>query len=134
MPPWTCDETGVAADQHPGCGYARKGQASTMEVPDSHIRMNMISAISNEGTVRFMTYLQAMNAALFITFLQRLLRGLPGRLFVIADHLPAHDRKAVHDWAAKHKERMELFYLPRRSPEINPDDQLVPGHQLGRAG
>jgi len=32
-----CDETGVAGDAHPRYGYARKGQAATMEVPKSHI-------------------------------------------------------------------------------------------------
>src|SRR5439155_14218037 len=50
------DEVGVAADQHPGYGYARVGERATMEVPQPHIRVNQISAISNEGTVRFMTY------------------------------------------------------------------------------
>jgi transposase len=28
-----CDETGVAADEHPGYGYAREGRRATMEVP-----------------------------------------------------------------------------------------------------
>ena len=44
-----CDETGVAADEHPGYGYAREGRRATMEVPKPHIRINMISAISNDG-------------------------------------------------------------------------------------
>ena len=35
-----CDETGVAADKHPACGYAPKGEPATMEVPDKHIRFN----------------------------------------------------------------------------------------------
>src|SRR5215211_2031191 len=41
------DEVGVEADQHPGYGYARRGQRATMEVPKPHIRVNQISAISN---------------------------------------------------------------------------------------
>jgi len=49
------DEVGVVADQHPGYGYARVGERATMGVPKPHIRVNQISAISNEGTVRFMT-------------------------------------------------------------------------------
>ena len=52
---WT-DETGVQADHHPGRGYALQGERSTMAVPASPIRVNQIAAISNEGTVRFMTY------------------------------------------------------------------------------
>src|SRR5262245_29069566 len=69
-----CDETGVAADEHPRYGYARKGRPATMEVPDRHIRINQISAIGNEGTVRFMTYKGSMDGALFQVFLGRLLR------------------------------------------------------------
>ena len=39
---WT-DEVGVDADHHPGCGYAREGERTTMEVPGPHIRVNQIS-------------------------------------------------------------------------------------------
>jgi transposase len=51
-----CDEMGVAADPCPGLGYAREGTRATAEVPGSHIRVNLISTISNDGSVRFMTY------------------------------------------------------------------------------
>ena len=71
---WT-DEVGVAADHHPGCGYAREGERATMDVPGPHIRVNQISAISNEGTVRFMTYKGSLNAAVFLLFLQQAGRG-----------------------------------------------------------
>jgi transposase len=119
-----CDETGVAADEHPGVGYARQGQAATVEVPDSHIRVNTISAISNDGAVRLMTYTQAMTAALFLTFLERLLRSTPGNLFVIVDWLRAHEAKAVDAWVEAHRERLALFYLPRYAPELNADEYL----------
>src|SRR5262249_41606937 len=58
-----CDETGAAADQQPHRGYAREGRPARIDVPDPHIRMNLISAISNEGSVHFMTYKQTMTAA-----------------------------------------------------------------------
>ena len=43
-----CDETGAAADQQPRRGYAREGQPARIEVPDSHIRMNMVSTRTAE--------------------------------------------------------------------------------------
>jgi transposase len=119
-----CDETGVEADHHPGCGYAPRGEPSTMEVPAPHIRMNQMSAISNEGTVRFMTYKGTMNAALFLVFLGRLLQSTSGKLFVIADRLRAHDTLEVWNWLERHKERIALFYLPPYSPEENPVEYL----------
>jgi transposase len=119
-----CDETGVAADEHPGRGYARIGQPATADVPDRHLRVNLISAVSNTGVVRFMTYTQALTAALFITFLERLLRSNTGKLFVIVDWLRAHDAQVVQAWVAAHPDRLELFFLPRYSPELNADEYL----------
>jgi transposase len=119
-----CDETGVEADHHPGCGYALKGEPATMEVPGPHIRVNQISAISNMGTVRFMTYHGMLDAATFLVFLDRLLRNTSGKVFVIVDRLRAHDTQEVWDWVEIHKERIALFNLPRYSPEENPAEYL----------
>ena len=119
-----CDETGRQADQQPGYGYARQGEPAVMEVPDSHIRVSQISAISNAGAVRFMTYTSTMTAALFIVFLGKLVRGAERKLFLIVDRLKAHDAKAVGEWVAEHRGQIELFYLPRYSPELNPDEYL----------
>jgi transposase len=119
-----CDETGAAADQHPGRGYARRGEPATKEVPDSHMRMNLISTITNEGAVRFMTYTKAMTAALFITFLTRLLAGASKKVLLILDRLPAHVAVKVEQWADARPQRIELFFLPRYAPELNPDEYL----------
>jgi transposase len=118
------DETGVAADEHPGTGYAREGAAAVAEVPDSHIRVNMISTVTNAGAVQFLTYRETMTAALFITFLGQLLRGAKRKVFLIADRLTAHQAAEVKEWVAARGDRIELFYLPRRAPELNPDEYL----------
>jgi transposase len=93
-------------------------------VPDSHMRVSQISAISNAGAVRFMTYTTTMTAALFIVFLSRLVRGASRKIFLIVDRLKAHDAQAVAAWVAEHQGQIELFYLPRYSPERNPDEYL----------
>ena len=105
-------------------GYAREGQQATMEVPNSHIHMNLISTITNEGAVRFMTYKETMTAALFITFLGRFLRSTTGKIFLILDRLPAHVAGKVEAWVAERPERLELFYLPAHSPELNAVEYL----------
>jgi transposase len=119
-----CDETGVGADEYPACGYAPEGEPVTMAVPGPHIRMNQISTITNEGVVRFMTYPRTLNAALFLIFLGRLLRSTSGKLFVIVDRLRAHETPAVETWVAAHRDRIELFYLPRYAPELNATEYL----------
>lgn len=119
-----CDEVGVAADAHPALGYAPRGQPATMEVPDPHIRMNQISTVTNQGTVRFMTYAGTMTAVLFLVFLERLLRSTSGKIFLIVDRLRAHETPEVKSWVLAHWNRIELFYLPRYAPELNATEYL----------
>ena len=95
-----------------------------MEVPNRHIHMNLISTITNEGAVRFMTYKETMTAALFITFLVRFLRSTTGKIFLILDRLPAHVAAKVEAWVAARPERIELFFLPRYAPEVNAAEYL----------
>ena len=118
------DEVGVAADQHPGYGYARVGERATLEVPRPHIRVNQISAISNEGTVRFMTYRGALDAAVFLTFLTKLVAGASRKVLLIVDRLQAHKTPEVEAWVETHREQIEVFYLPAYSPELNPVEYL----------
>jgi transposase len=118
------DEVGVLADAFAGYGYARKGQPATMEVPKPHLRINLIAAISNAGRVRFMTYKQSMDAALFVVFLGRLIRGLAGKIYLIVDQLRAHLAEPVQRWLAEHQDRIEVVPLPRYSPELNADEYL----------
>jgi transposase len=119
-----CDETGVGADEHPACGYALEGEPATLEVPGPHIRMNQISTVTNEGVVRFMTYERTLTAAVFLVFLERLLRSTTGKLFLIVDQLRAHGTPEVMDWLADHQDRLELYYLPRYAPELNATEYL----------
>jgi hypothetical protein len=71
-----------------------------------------------------MTYTGSLDAALFIVFLGRLLRSTCRKVFPMLHHHTAHDAAAVAAWAAAHSERIELFPLPLRAPERNPDVQL----------
>lgn len=118
------DEVGVAADQHPARGYAPQGERASMEVPGPHRRASQISTITNAGQVRFMTYTRTMTGALFVVFLGRLLRSTTAKVFLIVDRLRAHTTPEVAAWLAAHRDRIEVFYLPRYSPELNPDEYL----------
>src|SRR5258708_27983020 len=95
-----------------------------MDVPGPHIRVNQISAISNEGSVQFMTYKGALTAVVFLQFLKRLVAGAQRKILLIADRLQAHKTPDVVAWLADHQARIEVFYLPAYSPELNPVEYL----------
>src|SRR4051812_20519199 len=119
-----CDECGVDADHHPGKAYAPEGERATMEVPHSHIRRSTISAVGNNGAFHFMTYTGTLDAVLFILFLEGLLTETTKKIYLITDRLSAHDAVKVWDWIIQHTDRVDMFLLPRRSPELNPDEYL----------
>ena len=65
-----------------------------------------------------------MNTELFIGFMEKLVADSPQKVFLILDNLKVHHAKAVTAWLDEHKARIEVFYLPPYSPEINPDEYL----------
>jgi hypothetical protein len=78
-----CDETGAAADRQPRKGYARRGEPAWIEVPAPHVRMNLVSTISNEGEVALSKTCEPMAVVVRIMRhedQQITASGVPGRL------------------------------------------------------
>jgi len=118
------DETGVRSTCQHSRGYARPQDTPELRVPGSRFSVNMISTLTNQGKVRWMVYQGRMNAALFIVFLTRLIAGASKKVFLIVDHLSVHEAAAVEEWLADKKDQIELFYLPKYTPERNADEYL----------
>ena len=118
------DETGVDSNDHIGTGYALVGETPTIEVSSSPCRMNVITAFSNEGDMRFMTYAQTMTAPLFLTFLAKLITGAKRKIYLIVDRHSAHEAGVVEEWLGKHASEIAMFYLPARAPELNPVEYM----------
>jgi len=71
-----------------------------------------------------MTYTRTMDAALFLVFLGRLLRQ-HDRKGVRDRGPPAGPRDArVADWGVGHRDRIELFYLPRVRARVERHEYL----------
>ena len=118
------DETGIRNTSQYGRSYAPIGQTPTKTTMAKRISLNMISTVTNQGKVRFMTYNGTMNAQRFIIFLKRLIKGANKKIYLILDNLKVHHSKLVKQWVEKNTNRIELFYFPSYSPEINPDEYL----------
>lgn len=118
------DETGLSSEDTRGRGYSLRGHTPVRYSTGSRFSTSMISAIANQGQMRFMIYKGGLNTDLFLKFLKRLTKGARRKLFVIVDNLRVHHAKRVQQWLAAHKAYIELFFLPAYSPERNPDEYL----------
>lgn len=118
------DETGIQNDAYNARGFAPKGKTPVVRINATKSRFNMISSITNRGKVRFMLYGETMTSKVLIKFMSRLIKDVPSKVFLILDNLRVHHSKDVKAWLEENKERIEVFYLPSYSPELNPDEYL----------
>ena len=119
------DETAVVNTDVRGRGYQPKGQtAVAYAVAGSRHKLSMISTVTNQGKTRWMIIDDAFNADRMIELLEALIKDADKKVFLILDNLRVHHSKLVKAWLTRHKEKIEVFYLPSYSPELNPDERL----------
>ena len=107
-----------------GRSYAPRGKTPELITHAKRYSLSMVSAITNQGTVRFMVYKGGMNVDTFKRFLGRLIKDCERKVFLIVDNLRVHHSYALTEWLEEHKEKIELFFLPSYAPERNPDEYL----------
>jgi transposase len=130
-----CDEMGLRSDHQTGTTWGLVGQTPVVPSTGKRFGCSMISAISNRGELAFMVHNQHFTARVFIRFLHRLIKLYQGKTFLIVDGHPTHKAVLVKQWIATHAGRIELFFLPGYSPQLNPDELLnhdTKSHTLGR--
>jgi transposase len=118
------DEMGVRSDDQVGRTYGKVGNTPVIKVSGQRFTCQMISTVSNRGTLRFMIFDGKFNADVCISFLKRLIKGMTRKIFLILDGHPVHKSKKVKSWIAANKTKISLFLLPAYSPELNPDELL----------
>lgn len=118
------DETGIQSGANVEKGSSPKGKTPEICQTAKKERINMISAITNQGKVRFMFCKENMNSKRLITFMSRLVMDAGRKVYLILDNLKVHCSELVKNWLEKHKEKIEVFYLPTHSPGLNPDAYL----------
>lgn len=131
------DEAGIRSDHHAGTTWAKKGETPIVRTTGQRFSVNMISAVSAQGEMRFMVTTESVNAGVFITFLKRLMAGMNRTVYLVIDGHPSHRAKKVKEFVAEQNGKLELFFLPPYSPELNPDEYVwndVKNNLIGRRG
>ncbi len=128
------DEAGIRSDNHSGTTWAPHGKTPVVRTPGSGFGMNLISALSAKGQLRFMVTPQRKTATVFIEFLRRLTHNQERPGFLIVDSHSPHKAHMVQDFVEETKGKLRLFYLPPCSPQLNPDEWVwrhVKNHRVG---
>lgn len=129
------DEMGLRADDQTGRCYGKRGQTPVVPGTGQRFGCNLISTMSNHGTLYFKLFTQNFNGDVMLDFLRRLIRQIPKKVFLIVDRHPVHLSAKVNRWLEQHTERIRMFLLPSYSPQLNPDELLnhdVKANAVGR--
>jgi transposase len=118
------DEAGVRSDFHSGTTWGKRGHTPIVSSTGARFSLNMISAVSPRGQMRFMITKTRVTAKVFIEFLKRLMVNAPGPVFLIVDGHPTHKAKCVRRFIESQQGKLKLFLLPPYSPELNPDEYV----------
>jgi transposase len=119
------DESCVQTDSFNGKSFSPKGIKPLIKTTGARLKLNVISAITTSGILRYMTYQGSMNGLLFIEFMKRLIKYSHGSIvFLIVDNLKTHHSKMVAKFLEENKDKIQIFYLPPYCPDLNPDEYL----------
>ena len=119
------DETALANTDVRGRCYAPAGKTPVVYVVGgTRQKLSMIATVTNQGKTRWMIIDEAFNADKLIEFLEALIKDAGKKVFLILDNLRVHHSKPVKAWVAERQDKIELFYLPSYSPELNPEERL----------
>src|SRR5919106_1967724 len=100
------DEAGIRSDYHAGTTWAPVGRTPVVRATGARFSLNMLSAVSAQGALRFMVHEGTVNAAVFIEFCRRLLRDQSGPIYLVVDGHPAHRARATTEFVAATEGRL----------------------------
>ena len=118
------DETALVNTDVRGRSFAPKGKTPVTYAPGTRQRLSMIATVTNNGCARWQIIDGNFNSDRLIEFLELLIKDAEKKVFLILDNLRVHHSKPVKAWLEENKEKIECFYLPSYSPELNPEERL----------
>jgi transposase len=115
-------EMGIQSSDNRGRTYGLIGRKPVIKKTGARFKCNMLAAISPQGFMNWMVFKDNFTSTKFILFLGRLVRQIKQKIFLILDNHSVHHSKKVKAYLQKHKEKLELFYLPPYCPDMNPQE------------
>ncbi len=129
------DEAGIRSDHQAGTTWGEIGITPIVDSNGARVSVNMISAITSTGKMKFMIIKKKFSADVFIEFIKKLIEDNKMPVILIVDGHPVHKSAKVKNFIKTIKDRFRMFLLPPYSPELNPDELVwndLKNNDLGR--
>ena len=118
------DEANVSLTAFLGKTWGIRGHTPKVRVTGKRGGVAAMSAISLRGYLLFRLYEKRITSVEVIEFLNQMLNHHSRRhLVVVMDQAPPHVSKRTRQYIESQR-RLHLFYLPKYSPDWNPDEKV----------
>ena len=125
------DEAAVRSDSHRGWTWEKVGDTPVVRDSGGRFGLNVISAVTPRGDMRFSFIGESMTSARFIEFVKKLRKDAGRPIIVITDNARYHHSKETQAFLETQTDSILMEFLPAYAPELNPDEQVW-NHSKGR--
>lgn len=118
------DEAGIGMMTRSGWPWGAGGETPELAVSRERKGYHRLSMITPEGTLQYPVTTARVNSEPSPQFLFELIDRRERPLVLLVDHASFHASKAVRDFVRAHRQKLSIVFLPKRAPELNPDEQV----------
>lgn len=118
------DEAGVGVMTRHGRTWGLRGQTPVVKASMERGGYNVLSVVTTQGALNYSIKEGPINGERYIEFLQALIQERNRPLVLLVDHATFHASKQVRNFVRTHRSQLRIFFLPKRAPEYNPDEQV----------
>lgn len=125
----------ITSGLHKFSGEIEKGAAPVLVPKATDTELNLISAVSAQGLVRFMVHEQEINTDVFCDFLARLPEGMGRKIYLIVDDTAIYRSAKVQKLLPEMEGEVSTFVLPSPPNEEAAEEMVwaVADRNIGRA-
>ena len=118
------DEAGVGMSTHSGCTWGEVGHTPKVLATNKRGGYNVLSTVTAQGVMNYSISEGSIDSFRYIKFLKQLINGRDKPIIIIADRASFHKSKEVRKFVRANRERIRIYFLPKYSPELNPDEHV----------
>ena len=114
---------------------APRGQTPIVKVSMQRGGYNVLSVVTAQGEMGYSIKESAINGERYIEFLKEIILNRERPIILLVDHATFHGSKRVRDFVHMHRNQLRIFFLPKRAPEFNPDEQVwneIKNNRIGK--
>ena len=129
------DEAGVGVMTRHGRTWGLRGKTPVVKVSMLRGGYNVLSAVTAQGSMDYSIKDETIKSSQYIEFLDQLIVDRDRPLILLVDHATFHKSKQVRNYVRANREKLRVFFLPKRAPAYNPDEQVwneVKNNSIGK--